>query len=70
MTVKKLNQQSFDTHLEENDVIIVKFSAAWCGPCKAMEPMLDELSKEFNNISFVEIDVASPLNLMEGHFPL
>lgn len=63
MTVKKLDQQSFPSHLADNDVVIAKFGAAWCGPCKAMAPMLDKSAQDFTDISFVEIDVEESPNL-------
>lgn len=38
---------------------IFKFSASWCGPCKAMKPIFEEVSKEdkYKGINFIEIDV-------------
>ena len=57
MTIKKLDQQSFHSHISSNDVVVVKFGATWCGPCKTIEPMLEKLSQEFIDISFTEIDV-------------
>lgn len=43
-------------------LVIVEFSAPWCGACKAMDPLLDELAARFaDQVQLVEIDVdASP----------
>ena len=48
----------------ENDVlgseipVIVDFYADWCGPCKAVAPVLEELSKEYDGrLKFVKVDV-------------
>lgn len=40
---------------------IIKFSAQWCGPCKVMKPIFEEVSKEesFKNFNFVEVDIES-----------
>lgn len=37
--------------------VIIKFSAKWCGPCKAISPAYNSLAKEFPNIVFHEVDV-------------
>lgn len=40
--------------------VIVKFEATWCAPCKAMNPVLDELAVEFEGrIKIVKADVES-----------
>lgn len=50
-------------HLENenfNDLIkektIVDFYATWCGPCKMLSPVFEELSKE-SDINFVKVDI-------------
>lgn len=35
----------------------IKFGAAWCGPCKLIEPNLIKLEAEFTNIKFYSVDV-------------
>lgn len=63
MSVKKLNQQSFPSHMASHDVVVVKFGAQWCGPCRAMAPMLEKSAQEFPGISIVEVDVEESPNL-------
>jgi thioredoxin len=36
---------------------VKKFSAAWCGPCKALAPIFENVKTKFDNIKFENIDV-------------
>lgn len=36
---------------------VKKFSATWCGPCKALAPIFENVKTKFNNIKFESIDV-------------
>lgn len=41
-----LTSENFDSVLSENPLLIVDFWAEWCGPCKKLSPILDEIQKE------------------------
>lgn len=38
-------------------ITVKKFSAAWCGPCRALAPMINEIKGQFSNVRFEEYDV-------------
>ena len=44
------------TNLKEGKVAI-KFYATWCGPCRALSPRFEELSKQYPDVTFLEADV-------------
>ena len=39
--------EDFDSKIKSEDVSVIQFSAAWCGPCKALKPIMDKLAVEY-----------------------
>jgi thioredoxin 1 len=36
---------------------VIKFSASWCGPCKMLAPIFDQVKSEVSEVSFMDVDV-------------
>jgi thioredoxin 1 len=41
-----VTDESFDKVLESHNLVLIDFWAPWCGPCKKISPILDEISNE------------------------
>ena len=50
--------QNFDTILNGDKPVFGDFWATWCGPCRMVSPLVDQLAEEYGDrISFVKVDV-------------
>ena len=47
--LKEFKDEMFETDIKNEDVSVVQFSAAWCGPCKALVPVMNKLSEEYKD---------------------
>lgn len=54
--VKQITDKEFDESIKTGKVL-VDFYAEWCGPCKMLSPVVDELSEELKDISFYKLNV-------------
>lgn len=58
MTVVEIEAKNFKTEvLDQKGKVFVDFYADWCGPCRMMAPVLDELAKEKTNVKICKINV-------------
>ncbi len=55
--VLHLDQGNFHQVKESKKPVIIDINAKWCGPCKMMSPIIDDLSVEYPNIQFAKLDV-------------
>jgi thioredoxin 1 len=54
----QVKRKSFEELISESRLVLVDFSAAWCGPCKMMTPILQEVKSSMGSeIRIIKIDV-------------
>ncbi len=56
--MKELTLQNFDTEIQNtSDIAIVDFWADWCGPCRMIAPVLEELDREVSDVTVMKVNV-------------
>jgi thioredoxin 1 len=60
--VQTFNEMNFESEVLKSDVrVLVDFTATWCGPCKALAPIVDKVADEFQGkvkVGKLDIDEA------------
>ncbi|KAL2662090.1 hypothetical protein AAZX31_02G021600 [Glycine max] len=47
----------FDVSKETNKLMVIDFTATWCGPCKYMDPIIKNFAAKYTDVEFIKIDV-------------
>ena len=56
--VKKVNSQEFANEAMKAPVAVVDFNAVWCGPCRMLAPVLEDISEKLGDkVNFYSVDV-------------
>lgn len=62
--MQKITKADFEEKVLDNSgLVLVDMYADWCGPCKMISPLLEDLSKTNDNIEFVKVDVDAEIDL-------
>ncbi len=62
-----VNNDNFKNEvLEHSTLVVVDFYADWCGPCQMLKPILEEISKERNDVKIVKVNVDDASDLAES----
>ncbi|KAJ5794659.1 hypothetical protein N7457_001258 [Penicillium paradoxum] len=55
--VTEIDNQVIFKALTSSGPVVVDFFATWCGPCKAVAPVVGKLSEQHQNVRFIQVDV-------------
>lgn len=62
--MEQIDAKKFDELLKGGKTVVCDFFATWCGPCKMLAPVMEEMSAEFGEkATFVKVDVDENMEL-------
>ncbi len=61
--VTELNTEKFDELIKGEKPVVCDFFAKWCGPCKMLAPVMEQVSEEFPSAEFVKVDIDENMEL-------
>ena len=58
MEIVNVAKNNFEKEVLSSDLpVLIDFNANWCGPCRMLRPILDEISTENNNVKIVSVNI-------------
>ena len=54
--IQELTEDNLQVIVNENEKVVVQYSAAWCGNCRIMKPKFKKMASELDVIKFVIVD--------------
>ena len=62
--IKELNSDTFNEVLESKEIVLVDFYADWCGPCKMLAPIMEEVA---NSVKVYKVNVDESSDLASNY---
>ncbi|WP_423494641.1 thioredoxin [Microbacterium esteraromaticum] len=66
MTTRTITAADLRSTIDDNDIVLLDFWAAWCGPCRAFAPVFEKASDANPDIVFGKIDTEAEQELAAG----
>ena len=55
--VVEIEDKDYEEIIKKDKKVVIDCYASWCGPCKMLSPIIDELAKELDNYKFYKLNV-------------
>lgn len=49
--------QNYQEVIGQQGLVVVQYFATWCGPCKMLKPVLEQISNELTDVKFFRVDI-------------
>ena len=59
----EVNDNTFNQFISDHEIAVLDCWAAWCGPCRMLSPIIEELASERTDITFGKLDVDKNRNV-------
>ena len=68
MAVIEVNEKNFEEQVLKSDkAVLIDFNAGWCGPCRMLKPVIEQLSDELDGVKIVSVDIDENDALAESY---
>ena len=68
MNIIEVNKENFKDEVLKSDIpVLADFNAGWCGPCRSMKPMLEDMAESNPGYKIVSIDIDAEDELAEDY---
>ena len=66
MSVISLNSQNFDAIVNSGKTVLIDFYADWCGPCRMVSPIIDEIAEQRTDVTVCKVNVDQQIELAQN----
>ncbi len=68
MKVIEINKDNFEEEVLKSDKkVLIDFNASWCGPCRMLKPVIDEIAESNENIKIVSVNIDDEEELADNY---